>query len=99
MFVRKTAVLILFFCLISGLVFWQREASADTYVRVDRPELNGAVLLVADLMDIGEPQVILGRQNAVYIVHEDEGRYFRKEENLIHFYEELGRFFDEHLKK
>lgn len=72
MFVRKTAVLILFFCLISGLVFWQREASADTYVRVDRPELNGAVLLVADLMDIGEPQVILGRQNAVYIVHEDE---------------------------
>lgn len=36
---------------------------------------------------------------SVYIVHEDEGRYFRKEENLIHFYEELGRFFDEHLKK
>ena len=66
MFVRKTAVLILFFCLISGLVFWQREASADTYVRVDRPELNGAVLLVADLMDIGEPQVILGRQNGLY---------------------------------
>lgn len=35
----------------------------------------------------------------VYIVHENEGRYFRKEENLIQFYEELGKFFDEHLKK
>lgn len=35
----------------------------------------------------------------VYIVREEEGRYFRKEENLISFYEELGKFFDEHLKK
>lgn len=35
----------------------------------------------------------------VYMVREEEGRYFRKEENLIHFYEELGKFFDEHLKK
>lgn len=35
----------------------------------------------------------------VYIVREEEGRYFRKEENLISFYEELGKFFDDHLKK
>lgn len=34
-----------------------------------------------------------------FILHESEGRYFRKEENLIHFYEELGRFFDAHLKR
>lgn len=34
-----------------------------------------------------------------YILYEAEGRYFRKEENLIGFYEELGRFFDEHLKR
>lgn len=34
-----------------------------------------------------------------YIFHKSEGRYFRKEENLINFYEELGRFFDEHLKR
>jgi len=35
----------------------------------------------------------------VYIVQENEGRYFRKEENLIQFYEELGEFFDAYLKK
>lgn len=35
----------------------------------------------------------------VYIVHENEGRYFRKEENMIQFYEELGKFFDDYLKK
>lgn len=35
----------------------------------------------------------------VYIVRKEEGRYFRKEENLINFYEELGKFFDDYLKK
>ena len=35
----------------------------------------------------------------VYIVREEEGRYFRKQENLINFYEELGKFFDDYLKK
>jgi dipeptidyl aminopeptidase/acylaminoacyl peptidase len=34
-----------------------------------------------------------------YMLREEEGRFFRKEENLIQFYEELGKFFDEHLKK
>src|SRR5690606_4725339 len=34
-----------------------------------------------------------------YIVHEEEGRFFRKEENLIDFYEELGKFFDVNLRK
>ncbi len=33
------------------------------------------------------------------MLREDEGRYFRKEENRITFYEELGKFFDSHVKK
>lgn len=34
-----------------------------------------------------------------YILREEEGRYFLNEENRIHFYRELGNFFDRHLKK
>lgn len=33
-----------------------------------------------------------------YILREEEGRYFRNEENRIQFYRELGEFFDKHLK-
>lgn len=34
-----------------------------------------------------------------YMLREEEGRFFRKEENLVQFYQELAKFFDEHLKK
>ena len=33
-----------------------------------------------------------------YILREEEGRYFRDEENRIMFYSELGAFFDKYLK-
>ncbi|MFC7522764.1 prolyl oligopeptidase family serine peptidase [Parapedobacter sp. GCM10030251] len=33
-----------------------------------------------------------------YILKEEEGRYFRNEENRILFYKELGEFFDKYLK-
>lgn len=33
-----------------------------------------------------------------YILHEEEGRYFRNEENRIQFYTELGAFFEKYLK-
>jgi len=33
-----------------------------------------------------------------YMLREEEGRYFRNEENRILFYEELGQFFDKYLK-
>ncbi|WP_090604428.1 S9 family peptidase [Parapedobacter koreensis] len=33
-----------------------------------------------------------------YILREEEGRYFRNEENRILFYRELGAFFDKYLK-
>ncbi|SFC21719.1 Prolyl oligopeptidase family protein [Parapedobacter composti] len=33
-----------------------------------------------------------------YILREEEGRYFRNEDNRIQFYRELGAFFDSHLK-
>jgi len=33
-----------------------------------------------------------------YILREEEGRYFRNEENRIRFYRELGAFFDNYLK-
>ncbi|WP_379025764.1 S9 family peptidase [Parapedobacter deserti] len=33
-----------------------------------------------------------------YILREEEGRYFRDEENRIQFYTELGAFFDKYLK-
>jgi len=33
-----------------------------------------------------------------YILREEEGRYFRNEENRIQFYRELGAFFDKYLK-
>ncbi|MGK6351042.1 prolyl oligopeptidase family serine peptidase [Parapedobacter sp. DT-150] len=33
-----------------------------------------------------------------YILHEEEGRYFRNEENRISFYTELGTFFEQYLK-
>ncbi|WP_257669847.1 S9 family peptidase [Parapedobacter tibetensis] len=35
----------------------------------------------------------------IYILHEEEGRYFRDEENRIMFYRELGAFFDKYLKQ
>lgn len=34
-----------------------------------------------------------------FILKEDEGRYFRKDENRALLYEELGLFFDTHLKR
>lgn len=33
-----------------------------------------------------------------YMLREEEGRYFRNEENRIEFYRELGAFFEKHLK-
>ncbi|HHT72583.1 MAG TPA: VCBS repeat-containing protein [Firmicutes bacterium] len=50
---------------------WAHGAS---YYRVDRPELDGTVLLVADLYDTQEPQVVLGRHSGVHIVADGEGR-------------------------
>ena len=43
---------------------WAHGAS---YYRVDRPELDGTVLLVADLYDTQEPQVVLGRHSGVHM--------------------------------
>jgi len=33
-----------------------------------------------------------------YMLREEEGRYFRNEENRIQFYRELGAFFEKYLK-
>lgn len=71
MLVRKTAVILLIISSFIGVFSCMESALAETYVRIDRPELRGAVLLVDDLLDIGEPQVILGRQNSVYVAHDD----------------------------
>jgi hypothetical protein len=48
------------------------QAAAASYVRVDQPELDGSVFVVADLYDTGDPHVVLGRKNAVYVVSDGQ---------------------------
>lgn len=62
------AVLLIVGCVASG------SAYGASFYRVDRPELDGTVLLVADLYDTHEPQVVLGRQNGVHMVRDGQAQ-------------------------
>lgn len=68
------AVLVILGCL-GGSV----AQGADMYYRVDRPELEGTVLLVADLFDTQEPIVVLGRRNGVSVVRDGEEQQIVKD--------------------
>lgn len=75
----EKTVFLLIICVFGSLLAGFGSAQAENYVRVDQPELDGAVLLVADLLDVEEPQVILGRKNQVHIVVDGEERELIKD--------------------